>query len=47
MLNDTTGSKKVLQEFAKRTTDDFFRERLIASYLVYKNPVLRKRRGWE
>jgi spermidine synthase len=47
MLNDTTGSKKVLQEFAKRTTDDFFRERLISSYLVYKNPVLRKRRGWE
>ena len=47
MLNDTTGSKKVLQEFAKRTTDDFFRERMIASYLVYKNPVLRRRRGWE
>ena len=47
MLSDTTGAKKVLQEFAKRTSDDFFRERMIASYLIWKNPVLRKRRGWQ
>ena len=46
IIRDTTEAKLVLQTFAKRTYDDPFRERLIASYLVYSDPTLRRRRGW-
>lgn len=47
LLRDTTEAKLVLQTFAKRTYDDPFRERLIASYLVYADTTLRRRRGWQ
>jgi hypothetical protein len=47
MLHDTTGAKEVLRTFAKRTNENRFRERLIASYLIYQNPELRKRMGWK
>lgn len=47
ILRDTTEAKRVLQTFAKRTYDDPFRERLIASYLVYSDSTLRRRRGWQ
>jgi hypothetical protein len=47
ILRDTTEAKSVLQTFAKRTYEDPFRERLIASYLVYSDTTLRKRRGWQ
>ena len=47
MMKDTTGAKHVLQTFAKRTVDDFFRERIISSALVYRDSTLRKRRGWQ
>lgn len=47
MMKDTTGAKHVLQTFAKRTADDFFRERIISSALVYRDSTLRKRRGWQ
>ena len=47
ILRDTTEAKHVLQTFAKRTYDDPFRERLIASYLVYSDSTLRRRRGWQ
>jgi len=46
MLADTAGAADVLRTFAKRTPDDRIRERLIASYLVYQDATLRKRRGW-
>jgi spermidine synthase len=46
MMSDTTGAKRVLQTFAKRTNEDYFRERLISSALVYRDSTLRKRRGW-
>ncbi|MGH7678422.1 MAG: fused MFS/spermidine synthase [Gemmatimonadaceae bacterium] len=46
LLGDTTGAKKVLQTFARRTAEDYFRERMIASYLVYQDTTLRRRRGW-
>jgi spermidine synthase len=46
IMSDTTGAKRVLQTFAKRTNEDYFRERLIASALVYRDSTLRKRRGW-
>ncbi|MEX2152022.1 MAG: fused MFS/spermidine synthase [Gemmatimonadaceae bacterium] len=46
-LRDTTGAKGVLQQFAKRTRDDQFRERMIAAYLVYQDSTLRRRRGWK
>jgi hypothetical protein len=47
ILGDTTEAKHVLQTFAKRTYEDPFRERLIASYLVYSDSTLRRRRGWQ
>lgn len=47
MLRDTAGAADVLRRFARRTSADGFRERLIASYLVYQNPVLRRKRGWK
>jgi spermidine synthase len=46
ILRDTTGAKEVLRTFAKRTYEDRFRERLLASFLVYGDSTLRKRRGW-
>ena len=47
MLRDTTNAKEVLRTFARRTYDDPFRERLIASFLVYSDTTLRRRRGWQ
>ena len=46
MLRDTTNAKEVLRTFARRTYDDPFRERMIASFLVYSDTTLRRRRGW-
>lgn len=46
ILADTAGAKAVLRTFAKRTFEDRFRERLLASYLVYADSTLRRRRGW-
>ena len=47
MLRDTTGAKEVLRRFARRTQADQFRERLIASYLIYQDSTLRRRMGWK
>ncbi|HYC50758.1 MAG TPA: fused MFS/spermidine synthase [Gemmatimonadaceae bacterium] len=47
MLRDTTNAKEVLRTFARRTFDDPFRERMIASFLVYSDTTLRRRRGWQ
>ncbi len=47
MMRDTTGAKEVLATFAKRTYEDRFRERMLASYLVYQDSTLRRRRGWK
>ncbi len=47
MIGDTTGARDVLRTFARRTNDDRFRERVIASYLVYQDTALRRRRGWK
>ena len=47
MLQDTTNAKEVLRTFARRTYDDPFRERMIASFLVYSDTTLRRRRGWQ
>jgi hypothetical protein len=47
ILRDTTEAKHVLQTFAKRTYEDPFRERMIASFLVYSDTTLRRRRGWQ
>lgn len=47
MLRDTTNAKEVLRTFARRTYDDPFRERMIASFLVYSDTTLRRRRGWQ
>ena len=46
MLHDTAGARNVLRQFAKRTDADEFRERLIASYLIYSDSTLRKKMGW-
>lgn len=46
MMRDTTGAKDVLRTFAKRTFEDRFRDRLLATYLVYQDTTLRRRRGW-
>ena len=46
ILADTAGAKGVLRTFAKRTYEDRFRERLLASYVVYADSTLRRRRGW-
>jgi len=47
MLRDTAGAADVLRRFARRTNADQFRDRLIASYLVYQDSALRRRRGWK
>jgi hypothetical protein len=47
MLGDTAGATGVLRTFARRTSNDRFRESMIASYLVYQDTVLRRRRGWQ
>jgi spermidine synthase len=47
MLGDTTGAKDVLRKFARRTGEDRFRERMIASFLVYRDTTLRRKRGWK
>jgi spermidine synthase len=47
MLRDTAGASEVLRKYARRTSDDRFRERLIASYLVYQDTSMRRRRGWK
>lgn len=47
MLRDTAGATEVLRKFARRTNADAFRERLIASYLVYQDSTMRRKRGWK
>jgi hypothetical protein len=46
-LGDTDGAKNVLKFYAKRTSEDRFRERIIASYLIYNDPELRKKMKWK
>jgi hypothetical protein len=45
-IRDHEGAKEVLRHFARRTTDDAFRDRLIGAYLVYADTTLRGRMGW-
>jgi len=45
-VRDWEGAKEVLRHFAKRTSEDSFRDRLIAAYLVYADTTLRRRMGW-
>jgi hypothetical protein len=47
MLRDVTGARDVLRAFAKRTDEDAFRDRLIASYVIYQDPVMRRKMGWK
>jgi hypothetical protein len=47
MLGDTAGARDVLRKFAKRSDVDQFRERLIASYLIYQDSTLRRKMGWK
>jgi len=44
-IRDYEGAKVVLREFAKRTADDSFRDRLLGSYLIYADTTLRKQMG--
>jgi predicted membrane-bound spermidine synthase len=46
-VGDYEGAKVVLREFAKRTNDDSFRDRLIGAYLIYADTTLRKQMGWK
>ncbi len=46
-VGDYEGAKGVLREFAKRTDEDSFRDRLIGSYLLYADSTLRKQMGWK
>ena len=39
-------AKEVMRHFARRTSEDSFRDRLLGSYLVYADTTLRKRMGW-
>ena len=45
-VGDYEGAKEVLRHFAKRTSDDALRDRLLGAYLVYADTTLRKRMGW-
>jgi spermidine synthase len=45
-IRDHEGAKEVLRHFARRTTEDAFRDRLIGAYLVYADTTLRGRMGW-
>jgi hypothetical protein len=47
MLRDTAGAKEVLRKFARRTDSDQFRERLIASFLIYQDSTMRRKMGWK
>ena len=47
MLSDTAGAKEVLRKFARRIDSDQFRERLIASFLIYQDSTMRKKMGWK
>lgn len=46
-VRDFDGAKGVLREFARRTDEDAFRDRLIGSYLIYADTTLRKQMGWQ
>lgn len=47
MLRDTAQAKKLLRTFARRTNEDRFRERLLASIVIALDPALRKKMGWK
>jgi hypothetical protein len=47
MLRDTAGAANVLRKFARRTDKDQFRERLLASFLIYQDSTMRKKMGWK
>ena len=47
MFRDTAGAAGVLRQFARRTDSDQFRERLLASFLIYQDSTLRKKMGWK
>ena len=40
-------AQRVLRVFAKRTDDDSFREKILASYVIYADPILRQKMGWK
>lgn len=46
-LRDYEGARDVLRKYGRTTADDPFRERLIASYLVYADSTTRKKMGWK
>jgi spermidine synthase len=46
-IRDYEGAKETLRHFAKRTSDDSFRDRMLGAYLVYADTTLRKRMGWQ
>ncbi|HEU4994800.1 MAG TPA: fused MFS/spermidine synthase [Gemmatimonadaceae bacterium] len=46
-LRDYEGARDVLRKFGRTTSDDPFRERLIASYLIYADSTTRKKMGWK
>jgi spermidine synthase len=46
-LQDTAGARKVLKFYGTRTSEDRFREEIIATYLIYSDAALRKKMGWQ
>ena len=46
-LNDVDGAKQVLRTFAKRTSSDRFRERIISAYLISRDSTMRRQMGWK
>jgi hypothetical protein len=45
-LGSYDDAKEVLREFARRTSDERFSERLVAAYLAFSDPASRDKLGW-
>ena len=45
-VNDVPGAQEVLKTFAKRTSADRFRERLLSAYLISRDSTMRAKMGW-
>jgi len=47
MVHDVHDARNVLRAFAKRTSNDLFRERLIGAYVISQDPALRAKMKWK
>jgi hypothetical protein len=46
-VGDVAGARELLRTFAKRTTTDRFRERLLSAYLISRDSTMRAKMGWK